>query len=735
MIGIGTPVLGNIETNGDQDWYRVTLTAGTHYFINQLPDRDTGWNFDGAFTVRDASGALLATSLIRAHPHNAFIEFVAPADGEYFIAAAGTRVGGEGGYWLSVDEDIGETIATAADVPLSYEPVTGHIEASSGYDDDLYQVTLANGSASTIRFMSADIAGSLKHAYLQLFNSSGVLLAAGRDEIFYDNFASSLLPSETYYVSIGGLSATDHGDYDIVALGGDVPLPHRSLNDNSYVAPHDEGETAIIDVFLGDGGVLADDGDGSFTSKAWSSAEKTAVRAAFAEFGRVANVRFNLVSSIAEADFAMLKNDNEPGSGMDDDTLGYWWIGGTELDYGAATYDLEGVGVFNSAQVSWNESLEPGGYGYITLVHELGHGLGLKHPFSDGAPGSFLMQGVHDEDDLGDFDLNQGIYTTMSYSDGWVTQPGIGASDNDAYGWQSGLMTLDIAMLQKLYGQVASEAGNTTYTLPSADRTGTSFQAIWDTGGVDTIRYKGSKDAVISLQPATLDYTATGGGVVSYVTGVHGGFTIANGVVIENAKSGSGDDWLQGSLGANRLDGGKGRDTVDYSNRYRPVEVKLAGSAAASVKVDGKAEDIVLNIENVTGGGAGDRLIGDSLGNWLTGNGGADLLRGKGGADRFVFAAKLGAGNADTIADFKHNTDLLALDDKIFKKIGSGLTSSEFYAKAGAHKGHDKDDRLVYDKSAGDLYYDKDGKGGAAAVLFATLKHTPTLDHGDFLIV
>ena len=39
--GIGTPVLGNIETNGDQDWYRVTLTAGTHYFINQLPDRDT----------------------------------------------------------------------------------------------------------------------------------------------------------------------------------------------------------------------------------------------------------------------------------------------------------------------------------------------------------------------------------------------------------------------------------------------------------------------------------------------------------------------------------------------------------------------------------------------------------------------------------------------------------------------------------------------------------------------
>ena len=49
---------------------------------------------------------------------------------------------------------------------------------------------------------------------------------------------------------------------------------------------------------------------------------------------------------------------------------------------------------------------------------------------------------------------------------------------------------------------------------------------------------------------------------------------------------------------------------------------------------------------------------------------------------------------------------------------------------------HDKSDQLVYNKTTGDLYYDKDGKGGAAAILFVTIANHPgSLDHGDFLII
>ena len=46
------------------------------------------------------------------------------------------------------------------------------------------------------------------------------------------------------------------------------------------------------------------------------------------------------------------------------------------------------------------------------------------------------------------------------------------------------------------------------------------YQTIWDTGGIDTISYGGALDAQIDLTAATLDYTPTGGGVVSFLLNV-----------------------------------------------------------------------------------------------------------------------------------------------------------------------------------------------------------------------
>jgi Ca2+-binding RTX toxin-like protein len=727
VIGLGTPVTSTFDwgSGSDEDWYRVSLSAGHHYYLNQVLQYPGQGDTIGIY---DAAGVLAATSPAYSYPHNAFLDFVPIADGDYFVAAIGNP--GFGDYTLSIDEDVGETRGTAATTLQPGKSIVGHIEAKASFDDDLYRVELQAGVPVTFRLEDAGLGDRLKHAYLQLFDSHGRLIKTGTDEISIDPAGADPFHDPTFYVGIGGRAAADSGYYELAFLeGGEAaPLPHRSLDDNSYIAP------AVIDVFLGGDGVPADDGDGAFTSRGWSSSERAAVKAAFAEFERVANVTFNLVPIIEQADFVMLKNDAEPDTGIDEETLGYWWIGGTVLDYGDNSYDLQGVGVFNSDTWAWTkDSLKPGGHGYITLVHELGHGLGLKHPH-DSSNGIDKMLGVSDDDDLGDFDLNQGIYTTMSYNDGWVTQPGMKLSPSDNYGWQNGLMALDIAMLQQLYGAAKHHSKDTTYTLPGSDKAGTYFQTIWDTGGRDTIRYTGSKDAVISLMPASLDYSAGGGGTVSYVKGVHGGFTIASGVEIENIKSGSGDDWLQGSFGYNDIDGGAGRDTIDYSYTGRPIHVGLNDFGGSLDSSDESDFDILRNIENIVGGGAGDKLTGNSGGNWLTGNGGDDTLRGNAGADRFVFAAKLGAGNVDKIVDFK-GSDVLALDDKIFRKIGGSVSSGEFYAKAGAHKGHDASDRLVYDKTGGDLYYDKDGKGGAAAVLFATLKHAPGLDHGDFLIV
>jgi serralysin len=46
------------------------------------------------------------------------------------------------------------------------------------------------------------------------------------------------------------------------------------------------------------------------------------------------------------------------------------------------------------------------------------------------------------------------------------------------------------------------------------------------------------------------------------VHGVFGGFTIAHGVAIENALSGSGNDLLIGNAAANMFSGGAGNDTL-----------------------------------------------------------------------------------------------------------------------------------------------------------------------------
>jgi len=220
----------------------------------------------------------------------------------------------------------------------------------------------------------------------------------------------------------------------------------------------------------------------------------------------------------------------------------------------------------------------------------------------------------------------------------------------------------------------------------------------------------------------------------------------------DTLSGGSGRDTIQGGSGKDSLDGGSSKDTVDYADKTKAVVVALDGSHKATVKIGGKAEDTIRNFENVIGGSKGDKLTGDGKANVLDGGKGNDTLSGgKGndtliggtskdkltggsGKDQFVFDAKLSKSNVDSIADFKHDTDVIALDDAIFAVIGTKLDKSEFYAKAGATKAHDGTDHIIYNKSTGKLYYDEDGKGGHAAVLFATLSHKPTLDHGDFAI-
>jgi Ca2+-binding RTX toxin-like protein len=138
---------------------------------------------------------------------------------------------------------------------------------------------------------------------------------------------------------------------------------------------------------------------------------------------------------------------------------------------------------------------------------------------------------------------------------------------------------------------------------------------------------------------------------------------------------------------------------------------------------------------NLTGNEFGQAIIGNAGINVLNGGLGADTLTGFGGADTFAFTTALGGGNVDAIADFAHGTDRIALDDAIF---GAGIGSSgAFNANAfvtGTAAG-DADDRIIYNSATGQLFYDADGNGAGAAVLFATLAGNPVLTASDFIVV
>ena len=102
--------------------------------------------------------------------------------------------------------------------------------------------------------------------------------------------------------------------------------------------------------------------------------------------------------------------------------------------------------------------------------------------------------------------------------------------------------------------------------------------------------------------------------------------------------------------------------------------------------------------------------------------------------DTFRFTTALGANNVDTINDFASGTDKIALDDAVFTAVGApgALNPNAFFAGAAAH---DADDRIVYDSATGQLFYDADGNGAGAQVLFAMLTGAPVIAASDFQVI
>ncbi len=208
----------------------------------------------------------------------------------------------------------------------------------------------------------------------------------------------------------------------------------------------------------------------------------------------------------------------------------------------------------------YNNSLNSATSGAQILIHEIGHALGLKHPFDE----ADVSADVEATPPYLQGDEDRTRWTQMSYTD-----------SPDEY--VLSFSALDIAALQYVYGpSTTSRAGNESYKIDSAQP-----HFIWDGAGLDTL------DASAATQGVTLFLEAGEWGYFGEVKAstitTAGQVTVNFGTVIENAigtsladritgnqvanqlQGGAGADVLNGLAGNDTLDGGDGQDTAVYA--------------------------------------------------------------------------------------------------------------------------------------------------------------------------
>jgi Ca2+-binding RTX toxin-like protein len=395
--------------------------------------------------------------------------------------------------------------------------------------------------------------------------------------------------------------------------------------------------------------------------------------------------------------------------------------------------------------VSWSSYLQDGSE----------NGVYAQRYDANGAPVGLKLTGTAAADTI---NLDSGQLMTVDGAGGNDTLNGssgddalFGGAGNDTLKGNAGNDTLDGgAGADKLAGGL----GDDNYAVDSA--TDVLTEAVG--AGSDMVNTSVSWTLAANFEHLTL----TGSGNINATGNAVGNLIEGNG----------GNNVLDGKAGADILSGGAGNDTYvvdnafDFVNELAGGGTDLVQSAVSFILAD-EVENLTLTgtaAINGTGNAGANALLGNAAANVLSGLGGADALNGLAGndtlsggagadtltggagndtlsggsdADIFIFNVAPGVGNVDTLSDFSAVDDIMHLSKSVFTGLGTtgiSLPTLDFRAGAGLTTAGDTSDRIIYDTTAGDLYYDRDGTGAAAAVKFAVLSGAPTISENDFFV-
>jgi Ca2+-binding RTX toxin-like protein len=415
--------------------------------------------------------------------------------------------------------------------------------------------------------------------------------------------------------------------------------------------------------------------------------------------------------------------------------------------------------------------------GLSIMLHELGHGLGF-YGFFDESTGTFFenTKSAFDYRMIGGNPVN-GFSGPNSFQ--FLTNIAITNGNYGHYGQSPGDPREGYILLGLMTGHgavpgFAYQIGDIDVAILADTGLGTNGNDVLDLPFLPAMRGGPGND---SITGGAGNNRLWGDGGRDLIIGGDGNDRLFGGASRDIMDGGNGNDLLAGGTGADYMAGGAGNDTyIVDSAGDRVVEVEgqtgffidpggtdvvrasvscdltrygwqfidkvvLTGAAAANVNGNALANTLIGNAAaNVLSGGNGqDTLSGGAGDDTLIGGAGRDVLTGGNGADAFLFnLAPVGGQRLELIKDFASaQGDRIVLKLAVFGAAGpaGALDAEAFHAGAGATRGQDASDRIIYDTETGRLAYDPDGDGPLAASGFALLRGAPALAVQDIWLV